>query len=134
MASERLCHRTPSGFEVVYGLHRRQTRPVEEDGRNDEGDRSDRPFIRISGHQHILLGYDRFRNAVAEGTQDPNVSYLIAYAQYLSNGGTPSGWGELTDTDIMLMQAYYNEQKYKELESQAILIAKHIAKLFGGGD
>ena len=40
---------------------------------------------------------------------------------------------QFTDTDILLMQTYYNEQRYKELEAQAILIANNIAKLFGGG-
>lgn len=67
-----------------------------------------------------------------DGTSDPEISYLIAYAQYLSNGGTPNGWMQFNDTDILLMQTYNNEQKMKELEAQAILIANNIAKLFGG--
>lgn len=41
---------------------------------------------------------------------------------------------QMSDTDILLMQTCYNEQKYKELEAQAILIAKHIGKLFGGNN
>lgn len=87
----------------------------------------------MSGHNSYILGYDRFRNAVADGTQNPDLNYLVAYARYLSHGGTPKGWGQLTDTDIAMMEAYYSEQRFKEMESQAILIAKHIAKLFGAG-
>ena len=82
----------------------------------------------------MFLGYEKFRVAVKDGTSDPSISNLVAYAQYLSHGGTPRGWGELTSTDILLMQTYYEEQKIKEMEGQAILIAKHIAKLFGGND
>lgn len=70
--------------------------------------------------------------AIQDGTSDKEVSYLIAYAQYLSNGGTPKGWMQMTPTDILLMQTFYNENRYKELEAQAILIAKYIGKLFGG--
>lgn len=58
---------------------------------------------------------------------------MIAYAQYLSNGGTHDGWMQMTETDILMMQTYYNESRYKELEAQAILIANNIAKLFNGG-
>lgn len=57
---------------------------------------------------------------------------MVAYAQYLANGGTPKGWMQFTETDILLMQTYYNESRYKELEAQAILIAKYIGKIFGG--
>ena len=78
------------------------------------------------------LGYEKFRLGIKDGTSDPNISHLIAYAQYLSNGGTPQGWMQFTDTDIILMQTYLYEQRYKELEGQAILIAKYIGKLFGG--
>lgn len=78
------------------------------------------------------MGYDRFANAISEGTSDPKIAELITYARYLCNGGTPTGWNELTSTDILLMQGYYNESKFKEMEGQAILIAKHISKLFGG--
>lgn len=80
------------------------------------------------------MGYERFRSSIRDGTSDPNIAQLIAYAQYLSNGGTPRGWGELSTTDILLMQTYTEEQKLKELEGQAILIAKYIGKLFGGED
>lgn len=69
---------------------------------------------------------------MADGTSDPEISKLIAYAQYLSNGGTPDGWMRFTDTDILMMQTYYNERRYKELEAQAILIANNIGKLLGG--
>ena len=79
------------------------------------------------------MGYEKFRTAVKEGTSDPDISYLVAYAQYLSNGGTPEGWMQFTNTDVILMQTYYNEQKYRESEAQAILIANNIAKLFNGG-
>lgn len=97
-----------------------------------QGTRSDRPFISLSGNGSFPLGYEKFRLGIKEGTSDPRVSRLITYAQYLSNGGTPQGWMQLNETDILLMQTYYNEQKYKELEGQAILIAKYIGKLFGG--
>ena len=40
---------------------------------------------------------------------------------------------QMTDTDILLMQTFYNDQKMKEMEAQAILIANNISKLFGGG-
>ena len=39
---------------------------------------------------------------------------------------------QFTNTDILLMQTYNSEARYKELEAQAILIAKYIGKLFGG--
>lgn len=39
---------------------------------------------------------------------------------------------QFNDTDILLMQTYYYDNRYKELEAQAILIAKYIAKVFGG--
>lgn len=78
------------------------------------------------------MGYEKFRSGIKDGTSDPEISQLIAYAQYLSNGGTPQGWMQLSQTDILLMQTYANEQRYKELEGQAILIAKYIGKLFGG--
>ena len=87
----------------------------------------------MSGRGSFYLGYEKFRSGIQDGTQDPDISRLIAYAQYLSNGGTPSGWMEFTDTDILLMQTYHNESKYKELEGQAILIANYIAKMFNGG-
>ena len=78
------------------------------------------------------MGYEKFRTAVTDGTSNPDISYLVAYAQYLCHGGTPSGWMEFTDTDILMMQTYYNERRMKEMEAQAILIANNIAKLFGG--
>lgn len=86
----------------------------------------------MSGRNSLPLGYEKFRLAIKEGTSDPEVSRLIAYAQYLSNGGTPNGWMQFTETDVVLMQTYYNEQRYKEIEGQAILIANNIAKLFSG--
>lgn len=88
----------------------------------------------MSGRDSVPLGYERFRSGIADGTSDPKVNYYIAYAQYLANGGTYSGWMQMTETDILMMQTYYNEQRYKEMEGQAILIAKYISKLFGGGN
>ena len=78
------------------------------------------------------LGYEKFRSAVKDGAPDQFTAKMVAYAQYLSNGGTPQGWMQLTDTDVLLMQTYYNESRYKEIEAQAILIANYIGKLFGG--
>ena len=78
------------------------------------------------------LGYEKFRSAISDGTSDPYTMKMVAYAQYLSNGGTPEGWMTFTDTDILLMQTYYNERRMKEMEAQAILIANNISKMFGG--
>lgn len=87
----------------------------------------------MSGKGSYILGYEKFRKAVSDGTSNPHLSSLVAYAQYLANGGTPSGWMQFTETDILLMQTYYNERRMKEMEAQAILIANNIGKLFGGG-
>lgn len=39
---------------------------------------------------------------------------------------------QFNETDILLMQTYLYENRIKEMEAQAILNAKYIAKLFGG--
>lgn len=39
---------------------------------------------------------------------------------------------QFNETDILMMQTYRNEMKYKEMEGQAILIANYIGKMFGG--
>ena len=78
------------------------------------------------------MGINLFHGAVKEGTERNDIAYLIAYARYLNNGGTPKGWKEMTFSDIALMNIYDTAHKEMLLEAQSIYIANAIGKLFGG--
>lgn len=71
---------------------------------------------------------------IEEGTNDPNLTYLITYARYLNNGGTPDNWLQLNEDDILMMIiSNYTEEARRE-KQLSILIANAIGKLLSGKD
>lgn len=69
-----------------------------------------------------------YRNSFKDGSFSPGSSLIAAYGLYLMNGGTPSGFEELTDEDIQIMLTTYNG--YQTLYARKIV--SELAKWMGG--
>ena len=70
--------------------------------------------------------------ACEEGTQDYRLAYLMTYARYLNNGGTPEGWMTLNSEDVAMMCAVHYSDMKAMLKAQSISIANAVGKMLAG--
>ena len=61
----------------------------------------------------------------------PESALLYTYGVYLSNGGTPQGFMDMTPEDIQLMYTVHTCEKNKEATTLLSGIAKILTKLMG---
>lgn len=77
------------------------------------------------------LGAYELARAIGSGDPlSPQASMLHAYGIYLSNGGTPKGFMDMTEDDIQIMYTTYTANKTHERTELLKELVKIIQKMF----